>query len=432
MGCLRERPPRVRDVDVDEGDTAVTVTATVEAAPPSTNCTGSQLFTIPVNASLKQPLGERRVLDGSCSPPEAVVIRTEDRSPCDPSPREQAMVGAVGAWTRFDAGPLATRGEPRAVWTGKEMIVVGGLAIEHYAAFNDAAAYDPTSDRWRKLAPRPDRGRIMGVAWTGTEVFALGQKDGIALEDMRSAHLYNPTSNSWRPVRAHTSGFNAPDAYWTGTEVLVWQLGSGALYNPATDTWRDLPPTTVPGATAVGRARWLDGAGVLAVQAAINPDNGGPLRAALLLFDPVTTTWRKAADLPEQMQQFHFLYAAWLGTDELFNSGNVTLAYDPRLDRWRRVDLPKGDGEEGPMFSHGTPIGRGRGVVRAGDSNRPLWLFDGESGRWAHASSPTRKLPAGDGVLMWTGRDVLLWGRPGEATATDPNSAWKWTPPEAS
>src|SRR2546426_18980 len=61
---------------------------------------------------------------------------------------------AAGSWSTFDPGPLASRSEAVGVWTGHEMVVVGGLV--GYAAGADGAAYDPQTGRWHMIAPRPD------------------------------------------------------------------------------------------------------------------------------------------------------------------------------------------------------------------------------------------------------------------------------------
>jgi hypothetical protein len=432
-GC-REQPPKLGEVDVDETAEVITVTASIVPSPVQENppC-DSQLFVIPVTVSLERPLGERRVLDGSCQPPVDVVVRSEDRSPCTPSPKVEAAAGAVGKWEQLNAGPLATRGEAKGVWTGEEMIVLGGLAIERYAAFDDAAAYDPSTKKWRRLAKRPDPGRILGVAWTGKEIFAVGQRDGIALENARSAHMYDPATDTWRAIAEPPRGVNEAYTFWTGSEVGVWQVGGGLLFNPSTNTWRDIPTIDIAGVTAPGRARWLEGVGLLSVQAAAGSDGGGPLRDALVLFDPSKNTWKKAANAPSAIPSFTFLYAAWLGTEELFGSSGgaedaSAFAYDPRRDRWRTTTTPKSDPEQIGFVMTGVPIDDGRGVL-FGDKNRPLWMFDSKAGSWSYAAAPSGSLPASDGVMVWTGKDVLVFGRPANANAESPNAAWKWTPP---
>lgn len=62
-------------------------------------------------------------------------------------------------WRPMAAGPLHARAQHEAIWTGREMIVWGGIEY----AFNQdshihhpsAAAYDPDTDTWRRIADVP-------------------------------------------------------------------------------------------------------------------------------------------------------------------------------------------------------------------------------------------------------------------------------------
>lgn len=52
---------------------------------------------------------------------------------------------------RDSPGPLSSRVDHSAVWTGDEMIVWGGSVAGGAPGFDDGAAYYPTSDSWREL-----------------------------------------------------------------------------------------------------------------------------------------------------------------------------------------------------------------------------------------------------------------------------------------
>ncbi|MGH9226946.1 MAG: hypothetical protein ACRD2W_24900, partial [Acidimicrobiales bacterium] len=86
------------------------------------------------------------------------------------------------------ASPLAGRSNAAMAWTGKEMVVWGGVACKQVPCSGDAAvplgdgaAYDPAADRWRPLATSPLAARS-GTAdgWTGREVLLWGGDDGTA------------------------------------------------------------------------------------------------------------------------------------------------------------------------------------------------------------------------------------------------------------
>jgi hypothetical protein len=58
-------------------------------------------------------------------------------------------------------------------WTGHELIVWGGL--EGSTTLGDGAAYDPTTDRWRVIAPAPLSASFSPMmAWTGQLVILAG------------------------------------------------------------------------------------------------------------------------------------------------------------------------------------------------------------------------------------------------------------------
>jgi len=133
------------------------------------------------------------------------------------------------------------------VWTGTEMLVWGGSANGEYLA--DGAAYDPASDRWRRLSAAPLAGRLVRGSWSGRELLIWGgEASPAALAD---GAAYNPASDSWRPLAPSPLGARRGFAeVWTGHELLVWAgagatgssvFGDGAAYDPGTDRWRSLP-----------------------------------------------------------------------------------------------------------------------------------------------------------------------------------------------
>lgn len=336
----------------------------------------------------------------------------------------------IGTWRAVEPGPLATRAEAKAVWTGTEILVVGGVAVEHYAPFADGAAYDPETASWRRIAPRPDPGRIMVAAWTESELFALGAKAGIEMENLTSAHLYDPGADRWRTTTPPPRGFNGPEnAWWTGREVLIWEIGRGMLYDPTADTWRDIPAVGIAEVMVLGRAQWLAGPDLLAVQGAQTPPDGGPLRDALLLYDPATDQWRLAAAVPSPIPQFTLSYAAWVGTDLIFHPEPAApvYAYNPAGDAWRELPRPAVARDGGTAYFSGVPLDDGRGLIRIGDQRHPFVITEPD-GSWSYSPPLPGDQPFPGGPVVWTGSELWLWGRPDGAAATDPNAAWAWSP----
>jgi hypothetical protein len=151
------------------------------------------------------------------------------------SPQSTAKALATGRWSSFPRGPLSPRIDEAEVWTGSELIVWGGVrsnANQTSGVLADGAAYDPDNEQWRPIAAGPLSPRQGAAAvWTGTEMIAVGgQGNGNQVFD--DAAAYDPATNSWRsiasfPLEARTGA----TAIWTGKQLVV--IGG---YAPTTDS----------------------------------------------------------------------------------------------------------------------------------------------------------------------------------------------------
>ena len=79
------------------------------------------------------------------------------------------------------AAPLDGRFLPAAVWTGREILVWGGAGCQGACdgqgvrLHADGGAYDPVTDIWRLLPPSPLSARSGALAvWTGRELVVWG------------------------------------------------------------------------------------------------------------------------------------------------------------------------------------------------------------------------------------------------------------------
>jgi N-acetylneuraminic acid mutarotase len=135
-------------------------------------------------------------------------------------------------------------------WTGRELIGWGGGCCGD--AFSDGVAYSPATNKWRALARSPLAGSQHPVGvWTGRElvVFVGGvDPDGHRWPArLARAAAYDPRTNSWRRIAAAPSELGNAVAVWDGREVLA----GGLAYDPATNRWRRLASAPVPGAAPV-------------------------------------------------------------------------------------------------------------------------------------------------------------------------------------
>jgi hypothetical protein len=152
---------------------------------------------------------------------------------------DQAFEGsqADSGWTRIADSPLSPRDGEVAVWTGTEMLVVGGSdqppcpPLADCAGptadqrLSDGAAYNPQTDTWRSIADAPQSVTYAQVVWTGEEAVVLvpeivPQTEGdVAQPDATLA--YDPASGSWRRLD------DPPEQYGilcpgTGEQPVFW------------------------------------------------------------------------------------------------------------------------------------------------------------------------------------------------------------------
>ena len=63
---------------------------------------------------------------------------------------------ATNTWRNIPSAPLEKRAFAKGAWTGKELVVAGGITDDPtYKVFRDAAAYNPATGKWRKLPNMP-------------------------------------------------------------------------------------------------------------------------------------------------------------------------------------------------------------------------------------------------------------------------------------
>jgi hypothetical protein len=145
---------------------------------------------------------------------------------------------ATDTFRTLARSPLAPSQSPVGAWTGRELVlVVGGLDPDgkpYPARFARAAAYNPRTNTWRRLAPEPERGGT--AVWDGHELLVVGA--GLR---SRSAFAFNPATNRWRRLGSVPSSRAGASAAWTGKRLLLWSANRGLAYDPKTNRWSALP-----------------------------------------------------------------------------------------------------------------------------------------------------------------------------------------------
>jgi hypothetical protein len=342
-------------------------------------------------------------------------------------------------WRPVAQGPARPRTGAAAVWTGTEMIVLGGgrlVEVKDPALVQgsssrldgsrfgfavrfqrDVAAYDPASDRWRSLAPIPS---VDSSAWSAENVVWTGSEIVVPLTAVLL--VYAPGTDTWRSVPYPDPKPQAGGAVvWTGRDVLFWGYPYhlpasrpwAQAYRPADDQWRTLDAGPLgfreyPGAAWTGSEMVVFGGRTSDTNAAA--------------YDPNTDTWRAIAAIPTD-NSFHTLAAWWTGHEVVAlesgfgNEGSpIGIAYEPARDAWRTIAAPPAGiaRAEYALTWTGSEVLVVDGSLRlTGSNERALTggagAYDPSSDSWRMLPQPPRS-PTCDSALVWTGDAAVVWG----------------------
>lgn len=125
---------------------------------------------------------------------------------------------AADRWRMIAPAPIAARLSPVVVWTGREMVVLGGWAGSSLWA--DGAAYDPETDRWRRLSRSPLAVAPARAIWTGKEV--------LVVTGTPAAAAWNPATDRWRTLAVPPIAAGSLELVATDDGPVVLGFGEGA------------------------------------------------------------------------------------------------------------------------------------------------------------------------------------------------------------
>jgi hypothetical protein len=250
---------------------------------------------------------------------------------------------ATGTWREISPSPhgVLGGGGSAAAWTGRRAVFWAGNSPDGPAR---GAVYNPASDRWHVL-PRGPLGSREGYVsvWTGTELVIVGGTSGDGFPTRVAAAL-DPRARSWRrlPGLDALGAIIPSGAVWSGDRMYL--AGVQYLcpvpdsvcedtreflvaYDPATDQLEEIDLAAAP-ADSVTSVGWT-GSEVLAT---------GSGRADLVLFDPSDESWRSAAAAPCAVEGA-YRQTAWLGDRYAATCGPDALqVYDVAADAWEVVE----------------------------------------------------------------------------------------------
>ncbi|MGH3158366.1 MAG: hypothetical protein ACRDNF_17580, partial [Streptosporangiaceae bacterium] len=158
--------------------------------------------------------------------------------------------------------------DPRAVWDGRDLIVVEPGFPPCPAG---AGAYDPEANRWVKIAPPP---RFIGqqpvTAWGGGRLVLVSPDTGATAS-------WSPATGRWDQIAPLPSPA-AISAAWTGSKLLVITASKGTAraFTLTGGRWTRLPDLPQPGQGQIVEAVAAARDGAVYVLADINVAHTNP------------------------------------------------------------------------------------------------------------------------------------------------------------
>jgi len=303
-----------------------------------------------------------------------------------------------------------------AVWSGTEMIIWGGND-------NTGGRYNPGTDSWvgTTTTNAPTARQLHTAVWTGTEMIIWGGSGASGY--LNTGGKYNPSTNSWTP----TSIANAPDArtdhtaVWTGSEMIVWGgtapltfLNTGGRYNPITDSWTATSTTNAPDARQYHTAVWI-GSEMIAWggynQFGVDVNTGGR-------YNPSTNSWTATSttNAPDGREKHTAIWTGnemivWGGSTNFINRLNTGGKYDPSTDSWTATSTTNAPDARD---SH-TAVWTGSEMIVWGGYTSSAFgntggRYDPITDSWTNTGVNNAPDPRADHTAVWTGSEMIIWG----------------------
>jgi hypothetical protein len=336
-----------------------------------------------------------RSLSPAKSRPPGAVRPPTGLFPARPSPQSPgpgALQLSHFRWSTLATSPLGRRSQPVLAWTGRDLLELGGM--RNWKTTNEGAAFDPSSGRWRRIAPVPNTINLSSAVatWTGHDLFVT---NGHIPSDWAPAAgapagLYDPATNRWTVtiLPRQLLGLVLRAAVWTGRDVVVAGVGawgdlgnSGRLavasYDPSTKRWHVMTPQL--------------------------PAHHQPIDLALVATSRRIILWSLWSRIKKVSKNG---YAVYSGVDVL------VLGSD---GRWKTVTgrWPQGQVVEDPVYGSGTIL-IPPGQIWCGDCSHPYfdypaYLADATTlaRRTVPAGPLVRQLGIEPAIWLWNGRSAL-------------------------
>ncbi len=379
-------------------------------------------------------------------------------------PSKDANGNSVNAWTAMSTTNAPTGysigywAGNIGVWTGKELVVWGGDGGSCFAGTDVGGRFDPydgPNGTWRSttMAGAPTKRQGHSMVWTGREVLVWGGISGYTgggcpgATYFNDGRRYDPVNDIWSPMTV--SG--APtvragvQAQWTGKQLVIWggyngtggaATNTGGLYDPSLDNAAGTSTTAWttmvnPAAEVVGRAAYAS-AWTGKEFLMWGGWNGGAVGTGARYTPPITNlsnTWVQISSTNGTgAPEARYGHAAvWTGSKMIIWGGNTDVStylgtggiYDPATDSWSAVDISD---INAPTARNGFSYAwTGRHMIIWGGSSTAGYLGDGAmfdpvgtgASTWIAIENTGAPSARFGHLSVWTGREFIVWGGSG-------------------
>jgi hypothetical protein len=369
-----------------------------------------------------------------------------ESAPPDPARRS-------ATWQALPAGVLSPREGALGLWTGQEVLLVGGsdappcppnasCVPPDVPPLADGAAFDPRTGAWRRIADSP-------VPFEWAQGIAVGRTAYLWIPgsagrpDAASAFLaYRIEDDRWEELPPPPGDFDLFHGIVQAGDRIVAYTGSDEqgegsdfAFDPATKTWSELPPD--PLSPSFDRSMvWSGGEIVLFDHELVpNPGSEKPAVTRAAALDLETGSWRRLPDSKiistgPWVRDGERLVNPTLGGADGGEVGNWGRAhpyggiFDPASGRWSALPNPP-DGEE----DFGAGVLTDSGGHYFGYQG---WILDATTDTWIELPPlDTDELVTGRTVVP-AGDDLVVFGgarwKEHSFEATLLADAWIWSP----
>jgi hypothetical protein len=358
----------------------------------------------------------------------------------------------TAAWQALPASPLSPREGALGLWTGREVLLIGGsdarpcppnasCVVPDVPPLADGAAFDPQTSAWRRIADSPVPFEWAQGIPVGTSAYLwIPGSPGRPKAD--AAFLaYHVEKNRWQRLPLPPGDPHLFHGIVQAGDRIVAYTHSDEqgeqpdyVFDPATESWSALPPD--PLSPSFDRSMAWSGRELVLFDHELVPNPGSEkpavTRAAALDVD--TGSWRRLPDSeilatgPWVVDEGRLVNPMLGAADGGDNTWGRTYPYggilEPASGQWSTLPNPP-DGEE--------DFGSGVLTKSAGHYfGYQGWILDTATGTWTEIQSLEPDELVTGRTAIAAGDDLLVFGgarwKEHDSEATLLDDAWIWSP----